>query len=56
MDIIVLTIGVLAIIVGLIANHARTHDNLNVLGKWTKSATAFAILGGFLLIILSLTF
>ena len=56
MDILVLMLGILAIIVGLVSDHAHTHDNINVLGRYTKNVTAFAILGGFLLIILSLTF
>jgi hypothetical protein len=56
MDSLFLLVGILAVIVGLISDYARTHDKVNALGRYTGPATAFVILGGILLIILSLTY
>jgi hypothetical protein len=53
MDILLLVVGILAVIVGLASSYASANDKVNALGRYTGPATAFAILGGILLIVLA---
>jgi hypothetical protein len=55
MNSLFLLIGILAIAIGLVSNYASAHDKVNALGRYTRPATAFVILGGILLIALAFT-
>jgi uncharacterized protein YraI len=53
MDILLLVIGILAVVVGFASSYASANDKVNALGRYTGPATAFAIIGGILVIILA---
>jgi hypothetical protein len=56
MEIFLLVIGILGILVGLASSYASANDKVKALGRYTGSATAFAILGGILLIVLAFVY
>jgi hypothetical protein len=56
MEIFLLVIGILGVLVGLASSYASAKDKVNALGRYTGPTTAFAILGGILMIVLAFVY
>ena len=55
MNSLFLLIGILGIAIGLVSYYASAHDKVNTLGRFTRPAIVFVILGGILLMALAFT-